>query len=92
MLKRFMIEREISGIGDFSPTELCAASRASNKALADIGSSIQWQHSYVAGDKTFCVYLAEGEDDIRRHSELSGIPFALITEVPEIINPLTANN
>ena len=50
MLKRYIIEREISGIGEFSPTELCAASRASNKALADIGTSIQWQHSYVAGD------------------------------------------
>ena len=73
-------------------TELCGAARASNKALTEIGSGIQWQHSYVAGDKTFCVYLAETEEEIRKHSELSGIPVGSITEVPQIIDPLTANN
>lgn len=91
-MKRYMIEREIPGIGDFSMTELCGAARASNQALASIGPTIQWQHSYVAGGKTFCVYLAEGEEQIRRHAELSGIPFSKITEVPQIIDPLTANN
>ena len=92
MLKRYMIERDIPGIGEFSKTELCGAARASNQALANIGSDIQWQHSYVAGDKTFCVYLADSEETIRKHSELSGIPVGTITEVPEIIDPLTANN
>lgn len=92
VLKRYMIERDIPGIGDFSVTELCGAARASNQALSTIGSGIQWQHSYVANDKTFCVYLAESEDAIRRHSELSGIPLGKITEVAQIIDPLTANN
>lgn len=91
-MKRYMIEREIPGIGDFSVTELCGAARASNKALASIGPAIQWQHSYVAGDKTFCVYLAESEDEIKTHAGLSGIPFTRITEVAKIIDPLTANN
>jgi hypothetical protein len=91
-LRRFMIERGIPGVGNFSMTELCGAARASNQALGTIGPSIQWQHSYVAGDKTFCVYLAESEDAIRRHSELSGIPVTSITEVAQIIDPLTANN
>lgn len=91
-MKRYMIERAIPGIGEFSTTELCGAARASNQALASIGPSIQWQHSYVAGDKTFCIYLADSEADIRRHSELSGIPITAITEVPQIIDPLTANN
>ena len=91
-MKRFMIERDIPGIGEFSLTELCGAARASNAALATIGPKIQWQHSYVAGNKTFCVYLADSEDEIRRHSELSGIPLARVTEVPLIIDPLTANN
>ncbi|EAQ23100.1 MULTISPECIES: DUF4242 domain-containing protein [unclassified Roseovarius] len=92
ILKRFMIERDIPGIGNFSVTELCGAARASNQALSNIGSAIQWQHSYVAGNKTFCVYLADGEDSIRKHAELSGIPISRITEVPQIIDPLTANN
>lgn len=91
-LRRFIIERDIDGIGQMSVTELCGAARASNKALREIGPSVQWQHSYVAGDKTFCVYLADSEDTIRRHSEISGIPVARITEVPQIIDPLTANN
>lgn len=91
-MKRFIIERDIAGIGDFSTTELCGAARASNQALATIGSAIQWQHSYVAGDKTFCVYLADSEDEIMKHSSLSGIPVSRITEVSQIIDPITANN
>lgn len=91
-MKRYLIEREIPGIGDFSLTELCGAARASNKALASIGPSIQWQHSYVAGEKTFCVYLADSEEEIKKHASLSGIPFARITEISKIIDPLTANN
>lgn len=91
-MKRYMIERDIPGIGEFSLTELCGAARASNRALANIGPSIQWQHSYVAGGKTFCIYLAESEEEIRRHSEESGIPVSKITEVAQIIDPLTANN
>ncbi|MGA9412457.1 MAG: nickel-binding protein [Roseobacter sp.] len=61
----YLIERDIPGIGEFSLSELCGAARASNNALANIGPSIQWQHSYVAGEKTFCVYLADSKDDIR---------------------------
>ncbi len=91
-MKRYLIERDIPGVGEFSITELCGAARASNKALAEIGPGIQWQHSYVSRDKTFCIYLAEDEAAIRRHAELSGIPFSEVTEVPQIIDPLTANN
>jgi hypothetical protein len=91
-LKRYLIERDISGIGGMSVVELCGAARTSNRAIEQVGEGLQWQHSYVAGDKTFCIYLAENEDAIRRHSELSGIPVTRITEVPQIIDPLTANN
>jgi hypothetical protein len=91
-MKRFMIERDINGVGDFSLTVLCGAARASNQALSTIGPRIQWQHSYVAADKTFCIYLAESEDEILQHSELSGIPVSKITEVRQVIDPLTANN
>lgn len=58
-MKRYVIERDIDGVGEFSITELCGAARASNKALASLGPRIQWQHSYVAANKTFCIYLAE---------------------------------
>lgn len=75
-----------------SVVELCGAARASNGAIAQLSGSVQWQHSYVAGDQAFCIYLAESEEAIRRHAELSGIPVTCIIEVPQIIDPLTANN
>ncbi len=90
--KRFIIEREVPGIGDMSPVEMCSVARASNGALDQIGTSIQWQLSYVTDNKTFCIYLAESEELIRNHSELSGIPVSNITQIGEIIDPLTANN
>lgn len=91
-MKRYMIEREIPGIGGMSVVELCGASRASNGAIDQLKPRIQWQHSYVGGDKTYCIYLADSEETIRKHSELSGIPVTNITEIPQIIDPLTANN
>ena len=87
-MKRYLIERDIPGVGGMSSLELCGAARASNRAIG----AIQWQHSYVAGDKTFCIYLATSEEVIRRHAELSGIPVTRVVEIPEIIDPLTANN
>jgi len=91
-MRRFMIERSIPGIGNFSTTELCGAARASNQAIQNLGPSIQWQHTYVAADKTYCIYLADSEETIRSHSVQSGIPVTSITEIPLIIDPLTANN
>lgn len=91
-MRRFVVERELPGIGAMSIVELCGAARASNNAIQMVGSSIQWQHSYVAANKTFCIYLAEDEAAIRKHSELSGIPVNSITEVTRIIDPITANN
>ena len=90
-LKRYMVQREIPGIGGMSVVELCGAARSSNQALEKL-PRIQWQHSYVASDRTFCIYLADSEETIRSHSELSGIPVMSITEIPKIIDPLTANN
>ncbi len=91
-LKRFLIERDVPGIGGMSLVELCGAARASNRAMEQLSGTVQWQHSYVAADKTFCIYLASSEQAIREHAELSGIPVSRITEVPQIIDPLTANN
>jgi hypothetical protein len=90
-MKRYMIERDIPGFGEFSATELCGAARASNQALAKLGADIQWEHSYVTADKSFCVYLAKDEAAIKQHSDLSGIPFSKVTEVSQRIDPLSAN-
>ncbi|MBI1340460.1 DUF4242 domain-containing protein [bacterium] len=90
--KRFLIERDIPGIGGMSMVELCGAARASNRAVEQLEGAVIWQHSYVAGDQAFCIYVAESEDALRRHAELSGIPVTRIVEIPKIIDPLTANN
>lgn len=91
-LKRFLVQREIPGIGGMSVVELCGAARASNRAIDELAARIQWQHSYVAADQVFCIYLADSEETIRTHGELSGIPVTSVTEVPQVIDPLTANN
>ncbi len=91
-MRRYMIERDIPGVGEMSIVELCGAARASNQAIDQIGKDVQWQHSYVAGDKTFCVYFAKDEATIHKHAELSGIPVSAITKISQIIDPLTANN
>lgn len=91
MLKRYVIERDIDGVGSMSSSELCGAARTSNAALADLAPRVQWQQSYVTNDKTFCIYLAENEDAVREHAEKSGFPATKITEVAQVIDPTTAN-
>jgi len=90
-MKKFVIEREIPQVGAFTSEQLRGAAAKSNQALRELGPDIQWQESYVAADKTFCVYLAKDEALIRRHSELSGIPVTKITEVGKTIDATTAS-
>ena len=89
-MKKYIIEREIGGIGSKDQTSLREAARTSNAALAQLGAEIQWQESYVTGDKTFCVYLARDAEIVREHARLSGFPANVITEVRRIIDPTTA--
>ena len=88
MLRKFVIEREVPGIGGKNPIEMGEAAKVSNGALAQL-EGIQWQHSYVTADKTLCVYLAASEELIREHARLSGFPANKITEVTEMIDPTT---
>jgi hypothetical protein len=89
-MRRFIIEREIPQIGSAERDALRAAAQKSNSVLAELAPDIQWVESYVAADKTFCVYLARDEAIIRKHAEMSGFPATKITEVPKMIDPTTA--
>ena len=89
-MRKFIIERELPSIGSADRETLAAAARKSNETLEQLGPSIQWVESYVADDKTFCVYLAENQDVIRKHAELSGFPANKITEIRRTIDPTTA--
>jgi hypothetical protein len=87
--KRYVIEREIPNIGGSSAQELSGAAAAANTALAKLAPRVQWERSYVAGDKTFCVYFAEDQDAILEHAQLSGFPASVITEVKALVDPTT---
>ena len=89
-MKKFIIERELPAIGSAEREALKEAAKKSNAALAELGPDIQWVESYVAGDKTFCVYLAKDEEIIRKHAEISGFPANTITEIRKMIDPTTA--
>jgi hypothetical protein len=89
-VRKFIVERELPKIGRANRDQLRAAASRSNEALRQLAPRVQWIQSYVAEDKTFCVYLAEDEETIRQHAELSGFPASRITEVRRMIDPTTA--
>jgi hypothetical protein len=89
-MKRYLIERNIPGVGQLNGQQLKDASATSNAALARLGGKVQWVHSYVVDDKTYCEYLAEDESLVHEHARLSGFPASKVTEVRTIIEPMTA--
>jgi len=88
-LRKFIIERDIPKVGTFEREQLRGAAAKSNEVLRQLGPDIQWIESYVANDKTFCVYLAKDEGIIRKHAEISGFPATKITEISKMIDPTT---
>jgi predicted Rdx family selenoprotein len=88
-MRRFIIEREIPAIGSADREALRAAAKKSNAVLSELAPDIQWIESYVAGDKTFCVYLAKDEEIIHEHARRSGFPANKITEIRKMIDPTT---
>lgn len=91
-MHKYIIEREIPKVGTLAREQLREASKTSNTALAKLGPDIQWVESFVADDKTFCVYLAKDEAIIHRHAEISGFPATKITQVKRLFDPTTASD
>jgi hypothetical protein len=89
-MRKFIIERELPAIGSAERQALREAAQKSNAVLKELGPDIQWVESYVAGDKTFCVYLANDEAIIQEHSRRSGFPANKVTEIRRMIDPTTA--
>ena len=90
-MKRYMIERDLPGVGGLNHAQLRQAAASSNGALAQLSGKVQWVQSFVADDKTFCVYLAENDASIHEHARLSGFPASKVTEVRGVIDPITAS-
>jgi hypothetical protein len=89
-MPKFVIEREIPGAGNLSPAELRGISQTSCGVLQQMGPRIQWLHSYVTGDKIYCVYIAPNEEAIREHAQAGGFPANRVSEIKSVIDPTTA--
>jgi hypothetical protein len=89
-MPKFVIERDIPGLGKLTPAELKSVSQKSCGVLSSLGPSIQWMHSYVTDDKLYCIYHAKDESLVRRHAELGGFPANKISKVKGIIDPATS--
>ena len=90
-MPKFVIEREIPGAGSLTPAQLQAISQKSCGVLSNMGPSIQWVHSYVTGDKIYCIYIAPNEEMVREHAAKGGFPANRVSQVTTIIDPTTAD-
>ena len=89
-MPKYIIEREIPGLGKFTAEQLQAASQKSCGVLHKLGPQIQWLNSYVTGDKLYCVYIAPNEDLVRKHAQQGGFPANRVSEIKTMIDPTTA--
>lgn len=89
-MPKYVIEREIPGAGKLSAEELKGISQTSCGVLNNMGPQIQWVHSYVTGDKIYCIYNAPNEEMVREHARQGGFPANAVSEVKAIIDPVTA--
>jgi hypothetical protein len=89
-MPKFVIEREIPGVGDWSADQLQAVSQTSCGVLSEMGPQIQWVQSYVTGDKIYCVYIAPNAEMVREHAQRGGFPANQVSEVATMIDPTTA--
>lgn len=89
-MPQYVIERDLPGAGNLSAGELQAISQKSCGVLRNLGPQIQWEHSYVTGDKIYCIYSSPNEQMIRDHATQGGFPANKISEVKTIISPATA--
>lgn len=89
-MPKYVIERDIPGVGDSPADALQAVSQTSCSVLRALGPEIQWVQSYVTHDKIYCVYIAPNEGIIREHATRGGFPANAINEVKTVIDPITA--
>jgi hypothetical protein len=89
-MKTFVIEREIPDAGKLTAEQLKGISQKSCNVLKEMGPDIQWIHSYVTGNKIYCIYKAQNADLIREHAKKGGFPANSIVEVSSVISPATA--
>jgi len=89
-MPKFVIEREVPGAGSLTDAQVREISQKSVNVLKALGPEIQWLHSYVAGDKVYCIYIAPNEALIHEHAKRVGIPANRVSAVRRLIDPSSA--
>ncbi len=89
-MPKYVIEREVPEAGNLTSEELKSISQTSCRALENLGTQIQWVHSYVTGNKIYCVYIAPDEAMVREHAKQGGFPANEVNQVAHVIDPTTA--
>jgi hypothetical protein len=89
-MPQFVIEREVPGAENLSDAQWREISQKSVEALKGMGSEIQWLHSYVTGNKVYCVYLAPDEATIQEHARRAGLPANRVSAVRRLLDPTSA--
>jgi len=89
-MPKFVIEREIAGLGTFTPEEMRATAQKSRAVLAELSPRVQWLQSYVTDDKMYCVYIADDAELVREHARRGGFPADHVAVVSQTIDPTTA--
>ena len=89
-MPKFLIEREVPGVGKLTQSEMQSMARRSVGVLRQLGPDIQWVESYITGDNLYCVYVAPDEEMVREHGRLTGFPVKKVTQIGRVIDPTTA--
>jgi hypothetical protein len=91
-MKKFIIEREIPGLGNLTKEELQAITRKSNQTLKEMNTEYHWVESYITGDKMYCVHIAPDEETVREHARRGEFPITSVAEVLSGIDPTTTDD
>ena len=89
-MPKYVIEREIPGLGSLSDEEVQGIAQKSNGVLSDMGGDVQWVQSFNTDDKMFCVYIAPNAERVQEHADCGGFPANEIREVRYVVDPTTA--
>ncbi len=89
-MQKFVIERDMPGVGKLTPGDLKDAARKSNEVLQQLGPKVQWVQSYVTDDKIYCVYIADSENSVREHAQKSGFPANRVSKVSAMLDAASA--
>ena len=91
-MPKYVIEREIPGLGDASAEDLRAVAQKSNAVLAELAPQVQWVQSYATQDKMYCIYVADDAESVREHARRGGFPEDRVVAVTAVVDPTTAGS